>query len=163
MPGEQRGNEGAGPNSTGLPRRIIRAKAGQPQQQHEKQNRIRRVKQDVLAMRHAWVAAGHLAVRHVRQPGERMPVARVPRRERPFDAGPRQAVLNHGIFGDVIAVVIEREVVMRRRQINRQRAHHEQQHDETGSGHRLLVWDFCPETKRVFSAKKVVAKFSRKG
>ena len=50
-----------------------------------------------------------------------MPVARVPA-ERPFEAGPRQAVLNHEIFGDVIAVVIKREVVKRRRQINRQRA-----------------------------------------
>ena len=74
-------------------------------------------------------------------------------RERPFDAGPRQAVLHHGVFGDVIVVVIKREAVVRRRQINRQRAQHEQQCDETGSRHRLLVWDYCPETKRVFQKK----------
>jgi len=42
---------------------------------------------------------------------------------------------------------------MRHRQINRQRAQHEQQRDETGSRHRLVVWDYGPETKRVFQKK----------
>ena len=59
----------------------------------------------------AGVEAEHLAVGHVREPGERMPVARVKGRERPLDPGPRQAVLNERIFGDVIVVIVKRETV----------------------------------------------------
>ena len=96
MPGEQRGHKGAGPQ-----------RIRQPEQQHEKQERVGRVKQDVDAMMRAGVQAEQLAVQHVRKPGQRMPVAGVPGREGPFDAGPGQAVLDHLIFGDVIVVVIK--------------------------------------------------------
>ena len=57
-------------------------------------------------MMRAGIQAEQFAVRHVRKPGERMPVARVAGGERPLDARPGQAVLDDGIFGDVIVVVI---------------------------------------------------------
>ena len=104
-------------------------------------------------MRPGRVEAGHLAVRHVRKPRERMPVARVSGGECPFDTGPRQAGLHHRIFRDVIAVVIKREAVVRRRQINRQRSQHKQQRNETGSRHPLFVLDSGAKTKRDFRKK----------
>ena len=48
----------------------------------------------------------HLHVESVREPGERVPVARVIRDQRPFDRVPRQAALNVDVVGDVDVVVV---------------------------------------------------------
>jgi uncharacterized protein YdbL (DUF1318 family) len=56
----------------------------------------------------------------------------------PFDAGPRQAVLDDMILGDVIIVVKDAEAVIGRRQINQQRDEREQQANETRTGHQAF-------------------------
>ena len=131
VPGEQRGDEHARPQFT-----------REPEQQEEKQNHIRRVKQHVDEMVRAGVEAEEFAVRHVREPGERMPVARVTGGERPFDSRPRQSFLHDGIFRDVILIVVIHKTVARRRQISQQRDECEQQANETRTGHGFLLRDF---------------------
>jgi len=66
----------------------------------------RRMKQGVDEVRAGRAVAEDAAVGHVRQPGEGKPVAGVQGGECPFDAGERQAVLHHGIVGDVVIVII---------------------------------------------------------
>ena len=57
--------------------------------------------QDACEMMAARVQAEQPAVGHVRQPGERMPVADIDFRERPFDTVPGQPLLHHRILRDV--------------------------------------------------------------
>jgi len=105
MPREQRGDECGRPQF-----------AGQPQQQREQQRHVCRVKQGVDEVRPGGIQAEHAAVNHVREPGERMPVAGGHRGESPFHAGPRHAVLHDGLVGNVKAVVKEAKVEPRHRQ-----------------------------------------------
>src|ERR1035437_7046672 len=89
-----------------------------------------------------------------------MPVAGVPGGKSPFDAGPRQAVLDNMVFGDVIIVVKDAEAVIGRRQINQQRDEREQQTNETRTKHRVLCMRFCggeSAEKKYFFPKKDVA------
>ena len=95
MPREQRGDEGAWPDFS-----------RQPEQKREKQRRVHRVKQDADEVVCAGIQAEELAVGHVRNPGERMPVAGVKGGERPAEVRPVQAVFDERIFGDVVGVVI---------------------------------------------------------
>src|SRR5208283_3891944 len=87
----------------------------------------------------AGVEAEEFAVRHVREPGEWMPVARVAGGEGPFDSRPRQSFLHGGIFRDVILIVVIHKTVVRRRQISQQRDECEQQANETRTGLRRAV------------------------
>ena len=59
-----------------------------------------------------------------------MPVAGVPGGKSPFDADPRQSVLDNMVSGDVIVVVEDAEAVVGHRQIRHQSGEREQQTDK---------------------------------
>ena len=61
-----------------------------------------------------------LAVQHVRQPGQRMPVARV-KTKRPDQASPSQAGLHQRIIRHILLIIILNKTVTQRRQVKHQR------------------------------------------
>src|SRR5437016_5702478 len=69
-------------------------------------------------MMSARVAAENLTVEHVRKPRQRMPVARMPLRERPDDSFLGQPAPHDQIFGDVIRIIRADEWIMQRPRIN---------------------------------------------
>ena len=97
------------------------------------------------------IQAEQFAVQHVREPGERVPVAEVPVVEGPFHATPRETGLDGRVLGDVIAVVIDDEGVAARRQIRQQGDEREQQADEARAIHGLIFMKF--------SGRRLEAKF----
>ena len=99
-------------------------------------------------MRPGGVQAENAAVNHVREPRQRMPVARGHRGERPFHARPRHTVLHDGLVGDVKAVVIDAKAEPRHRQIEREGGDGEQQSDTARQRHGILVSDFGGGAKR---------------
>jgi hypothetical protein len=64
------------------------------------------------------VDAEELAVGHVAEPGDRMPVGVVKGREGPADAVDRQAALHQGVAGDVLWIVEHDKVVNRDRHVD---------------------------------------------
>jgi len=124
VPCKQRRHKGVRPN-----------RPGQTQQQYQQQEGVRDVKEHIDIMGRAGGEIEQLAIQHVRHPGDRMPVGRVPGGESPSDAVPGKPVLHHRIICDVIVVIVQRESVMRHGQINRQHAQHEQQDDQAQTRH----------------------------
>ena len=116
VPGEQRGDERAGPQ-----------RGSQPEQQEKEQGRIGGVEEDADKVVRPGVEPKERAVSHVGDPGQRMPVARVPGGQRPAEAGPGQPLLDRGIVRDVVVVVVIDEGMRPRRQINQQRGKRKQQ------------------------------------
>ena len=86
--------------------------AGEAAQPCEEQKRTGDVEEDVDEMRAGGARAEEGVVELVREPRDRVPVARVTGGERPADAGSGQTVEDAGIFGDVVRIVIRDEVVM---------------------------------------------------
>ena len=106
-------------------------------------------------MRTGGIQTKHAAIDHVRQPSERMPVARGQRDKRPFHPTPRHAGLHNGIFGDVKGIVIGAKAGPRHRQVQREGDQGEQQGDAARLRHGLLLSDFTGGAKRdsIFNAK----------
>ena len=52
------------------------------------------------------------AIQHVREPGERMPVARVRGGERPFHAFPGESFFDDFVGGDVVGVIVVDKIVL---------------------------------------------------
>ena len=94
MQRKERGHQGAAPE-----------RARQALEQPEQQQAVDDVQQQTRDV----VAAGpepvNLAVQHVRQPRQRMPIAGVHTRERPLDASQRQASLDARVAADIVRVV----------------------------------------------------------
>jgi len=88
-------------------------RAGQPSQQAEQQEGVGNMEQEIGDVMAAGVEAIKLAIQHVREPGERMPVAGVTGGERPGDGVRMEPVLDGGVQGDVfgVIVIIELEAV----------------------------------------------------
>jgi hypothetical protein len=76
---------------------------GHSSQQQEHQHRVGRVKEQVREMVAHRFKPENLEVEHVRNPGERMPVARMPGGECPFQGFEIDAVLDVLVLGDVTA------------------------------------------------------------
>lgn len=85
------------------------------------------MKSDIDHVRAAGVQPEQLAVGHVREPGQRMPIIRVTVHERPFDARPGQSFPDHRILIDVTVVVVSHEIVMPRGPIDGQRGEDQEQ------------------------------------
>jgi hypothetical protein len=72
------------------------------------------MQQDVGQVVSGWVKAIKLAIQHVRERGNRVPVIGVDVRKRPDDISEAQARLNRGIGIDIILVVVIDEVMPER-------------------------------------------------
>jgi hypothetical protein len=77
----------------------------------KQQQRVCRMNYGVNNQMAACVHAEELAVDHMRDPRERMPVCRVERGERPSESRERNTAIDHWIFADVRGVV-ERDELM---------------------------------------------------
>ena len=100
MKREKRGRERARP-----------ARPGHPLQDPEEQDAVCGVQEQARQMMEARVQAEELAIEHVREPGQRVPVGRVAGREgppHPLETEPRSDV---EIFDDVLRIVVEDELV----------------------------------------------------
>ena len=74
-----------------------------------------------------------LDVRHVREPRQRMPIARRRRLKCPDDAGRRQSALDVCVGGDVGRIIIIDKTARQRAAKNRQRRHGQRQADRPGA------------------------------
>ena len=75
-----------------------------------------------------WLHSKYLAVQHVRNPSERMPVAGLGSRESPADIIPGQAAQHMGIFSDINAIIVADEAIAKRRE---KRSRHENEQQKT--------------------------------
>src|SRR5689334_20626918 len=71
------------------------------------------MKEGVDDVMRRWIESEQLAIEHMRNPGDWMPVSRFPMQtaEGPLDPLARQARLNMGVAGDVVRVVVINELV----------------------------------------------------
>ena len=80
--------------------------AGAAPQNHEDQQRVQRVQQQAGQV----VAPGrrpeNLAIEHVRDPGQGMPIGRIGARESPSEALPGYPLLHPRIGGDVVGIIV---------------------------------------------------------
>ena len=111
------------------------------------------MKERVDEMRAGGIHTEQFAIRHVRKPGERMPIGRVEGGERPFDSGTRQAALDHIILRHIIAVIVKDEAIAHRRPINRQRDQREQQSNEPRTRHWLSLYEGYGAVEFIFLSR----------
>src|SRR5262249_4424173 len=104
MPAEQRCHTCAAPRC-----------ARESLQCQKEQDRVRRGEQQVGQVMARWMKAVNLAIENVRQPSERMPVARV-EAEGPYDSLPGKPRLHVRIFRHVLLIVIKQELMAKRGQ-----------------------------------------------
>lgn len=77
------------------------------------------MKENVDEVMPGWTQTEELAVGHVRDPGQRMPVVGVTGRfERPNDVRPGQAAFDVRVVQDVIGVVVVQKTVPKDREID---------------------------------------------
>src|SRR5882724_2123936 len=103
MDRENRGHESAPPE-----------RARHLPEDKKEQRRGQGMNEDVGEMMAGWIEAVELRIHHVRNPGERMPVAGMDMAERPPDSIPTEPAIDPRVFEDVIAVVEIDEVVAER-------------------------------------------------
>ncbi len=80
---------------------------------------VTRVQNHVDRMRPARSDTEELAIQHMREPGERMPVGLVKRRESPADTLPAQTAPDLGVVEDVARIIQADEVVLAHRPVER--------------------------------------------
>lgn len=136
-----------------MPREQRRGKCTRPEsirqteQQHENQNGVCRVKNRIHHVMRAGLEAEQFAIRHVRNPGQRMPVACVAGCKSPAQSAPSQSILDDDIFGDVIIVIEDAEVITGHREINDQSDEQKQQRNEARPGHLHYTNGFTASNK----------------
>jgi hypothetical protein len=81
-----------------------------PLQDEKEQDRIDPVKEDIDEMVGTRAWPEELAVEHVREPRQRMPIRHGSRRESPSNSLPRQAVLNDDVVPDIMGIIIVDEI-----------------------------------------------------
>jgi hypothetical protein len=95
MEGEERGDERSAPDC-----------AGHSPQQAEEQERVGDVKEEIGEVMAGGIETIELAIQEVREPGERMPVARVAGGEGPENVFAGQPGVDLGIIRDVLGVIV---------------------------------------------------------
>src|SRR5438034_2729258 len=78
----------------------------------------------------ACVHAKELAINHVRNPSERMPVCRMKRSERPGESPERNTAIYHWIFLDIRGVIESDELMSDHFRVNRERHYGQTEYDE---------------------------------
>src|ERR1700722_20274414 len=96
------------------------------------------MEEEVDEMMGPCVQAKKLAIGLMRNPGERMPVAGVKRRESPWEIRPIQSIFYKGIIRDIVRVVEVDEVIPPGRQKHQQRGKCQQQGDKARARHHFL-------------------------
>ena len=92
---EERGHEGGAPGG-----------AGHAPQQAEEHVGVGEVKQNAREVVAGGIRAIKLAIQHVGQPGERVPIARIAGRKRPKNICAGQPGMDLNVVGDVFGVII---------------------------------------------------------
>jgi hypothetical protein len=121
VPGEQCDNECAPPD-----------RARQSVKQDKKQSTIDAMKQDVDEVMCSGIQAEELAIEHVGQPGDRVPIKRMSIDERPNDSPPGQTGADSWIVEDVIVIVVLNEVEVSSGPIEKAR---QQRQEDRGAEH----------------------------
>ena len=121
------------PRKEGGDERAAPCGAGQLAQDQEKQDDVGGVEEEIGQVMPARVEAIQRVIHRMRDPGQRMPIARVTGFEGPGQCGAGEAVLDGGIVNDVIRVIVVGEIEMGRRPIQRQSDHGKQQADQHGA------------------------------
>src|SRR5436190_942685 len=98
--------------------------AGHQYKDQEKQQCIRRVKQNAGQVMSPGFQAKQLAIQHMGQPGQRMPVAYFIIAESPAQALRSETALDMNVGGHIKAVIVVNELVSNRRQVGRQNQEH---------------------------------------
>jgi hypothetical protein len=80
--------------------------AGGALQHPEQQQCVQGVEQNVDIVRPGGIQTEHRGVERVRDPGDRVPVGRIARGQRPLDGGPVQAGFDVEVVGDVVGVIV---------------------------------------------------------
>ena len=96
----------------------------------EQQQRVGEVEQEVRQVMAGGLEAVKLAIQHVGNPSERMPVAGVAAGERPVERVRRDASLHGRILHDVLQVVVVNKIVADHRAEHDQRPQRQGQADE---------------------------------
>src|SRR5437588_6072583 len=104
--------------------------AGGSQQQPEQQSNVQGVQQNADKMMARGIQAEQLAIEHVGDPSERVPVGNIESSERPTDVLEREAGLNVRIEGDVGIVIVVNESIAGGGIVERQGAGDEQQRQD---------------------------------
>ena len=119
VPGKKGGDEGAAP-----------AGAGHAAQDGEKQQRVGEVQSQAGRMMAAGIECEQLAIEHVREPGQRMPISGMRGRECPAEARQGQALAHHQVIGDVFGVVIIDETAVKDWPIGANGSHRQKADDQ---------------------------------
>ena len=82
-----------------------------PPQHEEKQDRCCRVEEDIGEVMAAGIQPVKLAVEHVGEPGQRMPVADVAISKRPLNSPPTQALADLGIVVHISRIIVVDKLV----------------------------------------------------
>ena len=83
------------------------------------------MEEKIRRMMSRWFHPEHRDVCHVREPCDRMPVARVTRGERPLEAFRRESLLNHFIRRHIIVIIIVDELILQHGPVGEQRGNDE--------------------------------------
>ena len=107
-------------------------RAGQSPQREKQENCRGGMQPDVRPMMSPWLKTVELAIQHVRQRGERMPVVGMHTGEGPPNSVRREARADPRILVNVFVVVVVDELVSQRLAKDNPHDRHEQETDETG-------------------------------
>ena len=86
-------------------------------QNPEQQHHVQGVQKDIHGMRTLRAHTEHLHVRHVRNPGQWMPVGLNGGRDRPHDIARRKPLQNMRIRSNVCRIVVIQKLIVERRQV----------------------------------------------
>ena len=127
---EQRGHERALPKSP-----------GHSQKHKEQNNRIRYVEQGVYAVMPPRFQTEDRHIRHMGNPGYRMPIRSMERREGPRDSMPGEPLLDDGILVDVDVIVIVGKRVIPHLRVYARNDRDQEKNDQERLGDPLTMLD----------------------
>jgi len=93
------------------------------------------MKADIDPMMRRGAIAEHLAIEHVRQPGQRMPVTRVKSGESPLEADWAEAQENSRIICDVLVVIEVKKPGVVYRPVSRDNGQDQKQANQDSAAH----------------------------
>ena len=121
------------PRKQGRHERAAPLGASQLAQDKEKQDNVGGVEKQISQMMPTRLGAVEAVIDHVRNPGDRMPIARMIGLEGPGQTVAGDAMLDGGIINNVIRIVVIDEVEMGRRPVQRQGDEGKQKTDQHGA------------------------------
>ena len=121
--------------------RALPKSPGHSHQHKEQNNRIRYVEQDVYAVMPPRFQTEDRHIRHMGNPGYRMPIRSMERREGPRDSMPGEPLLDDGILVDIDVIVIVGKRVIPHLRIYTHNDRGQEKNDEERLGDPLPMLD----------------------